>query len=232
MPNTPDKPSPVAPPRADEPQPAPGVKTFDLAHAFTSWAEGGWTVDTGGPTKYGVSLRWLRAQGLAVGDIDRDGDIDADDIRALTPAQARDLFRHFFWSAPRLDELPPLVAIAHYDFSVNAGPIQAGRALQEAVNLYPGPLLKVDGVVGPATRARVREVVTSGLADLVVACRMLVRRMEFYARLKDKPRVIDGQTAYPWRDYYGGWCNRTEYLRRYLHRCAQVAYGLNVSLDL
>ena len=39
--------------------------------------------DAGGVTKFGISLRYLRDAGHALGDVDRDGDIDADDIRAL-----------------------------------------------------------------------------------------------------------------------------------------------------
>jgi len=67
------------------------VNHFDIAHSFTARAEGGYVSnpgDPGGPTKYGVSLRLLRSFGI---DIDRDGDIDQNDVRDLTPAQAEQL---------------------------------------------------------------------------------------------------------------------------------------------
>ena len=35
--------------------------------------------DPGGATNYGISLRWLKSEGL-YGDLDDDGDVDIDDI--------------------------------------------------------------------------------------------------------------------------------------------------------
>ncbi|MEG2172314.1 MAG: glycosyl hydrolase 108 family protein, partial [Desulfovibrionaceae bacterium] len=122
--------------------------TFACAHKFTAQWEGGLSdhpADPGGITKYGVSLRWLRelaqeecrklarscdgsnafdrkhAHSLAGIDFDNDGDIDADDIRACTKAQAAQLFKKHFWDATKCAKLPIPLAIVLYDGAVNMG---------------------------------------------------------------------------------------------------------------
>lgn len=107
--------------------------------------------DPGGVTKWGISLRWLRSQGK-LGDVDLDGDIDADDVRALTRQQAIDRYRMGFWK-PAYEQLPQELANKVFDFAVNASHAAAHRTLQRALqNLVVGPLL-VDGVIGPRTLA-------------------------------------------------------------------------------
>lgn len=83
------------------------MASFNKPHAFTAKWEGGYCNDPddpGGATNYGISLRWLKSLGLNQGDIDRDGDIDASDIRALSKEQAAALFKEKFWDAYRLGD--------------------------------------------------------------------------------------------------------------------------------
>lgn len=136
------------------------------ALAFILRFEGGFVddpADPGGVTNFGVSLRWLRAEGLADrdgdgrkdGDIDGDGDIDADDIRLLTAEEAGRLFLSRFWNRYGCGTLPPVIAtIKTFDLAVNAGPTQAHRLLQRAVRSAWAPLVD-DGVLGPKTRSSV-----------------------------------------------------------------------------
>ena len=56
--------------------------------------------DPGGATKYGVTLNTLRRLGI---DITRDASIDVADVRALTSAQATDIWRTAVYC--RLDHL-------------------------------------------------------------------------------------------------------------------------------
>ena len=70
---------------------------------------------------YGVSLMFLKGLDLWEGDIDGDGDIDRDDVLAVTKDTARDIFKRHFWDRPRAGEMPPLVGVCFYDFAVNAG---------------------------------------------------------------------------------------------------------------
>lgn len=113
-------------------------------------AEGGYSDDPddpGGTTKYGISLRYLKKKGLAFGDIDGDGDIDADDIGAMTREKAAEIYLRDFWDVCRCSELPPEISLAVFDMAVNAGVRTASRLLQEMVRT------KVDGVIGEKTIA-------------------------------------------------------------------------------
>ena len=103
-------------------------EVFEAAHAHVAKWEGGYfdhPDDPGGVTMYGVSLMFLKGLDLWEGDIDGDGDIDRDDVLAVTKDTARDIFKRHFWDRPRAGEMPPLVAVCFYDFAGNAG-IKAG----------------------------------------------------------------------------------------------------------
>ncbi len=182
---------------------------FDVAHNFTAKWEGGLTdhpADPGQITKYGVSLRWLRSLGYDVADIDGDGDIDADDVRALTFQQAKHLFKTRFWDAYSLGVLPQVVATCHYDCTVNVGPRQATLLTQRACNTLVGPYgvrLVVDGIFGNATRSFLA---MNATPTLILA--MMAQREDFYERLAvQKPDL---------QVFLRGWLNRCTDLRRFL----------------
>ena len=62
-------------------------EVFEAAHAHVAKWEGGYfdhPNDPGGVTMYGVSLMFLKGLDLWGGDIDGDGDIDRDDVLAVT----------------------------------------------------------------------------------------------------------------------------------------------------
>lgn len=162
-------------------------EAFQLAHAFTARWEGGLSdhpSDPGGITNHGVSLRWVqdlarqardecrrllrscdgcreRATpqcGWYSLDLDTDGDVDADDIRACTKAQAAALFRTHFWDKLSCKALPLPLAVTLYDGAVNMGPARAVRQLQQAMNTtgeaqldHYSPIAG-DGIMGPRTR--------------------------------------------------------------------------------
>lgn len=114
--------------------------------------------DPGGPTRWGISLRFLRAQGLLAGDVDGDGDIDADDVKALTREQAIDLFGGEFWDRYHYNSLfNDGVAIKTFDFAVNMGPKPAHRCLQRALRALKVVVVD-DGILGPKTQAAVNTV--------------------------------------------------------------------------
>jgi lysozyme family protein len=85
------------------------------------------------------------------------GDIDADDIRELTKAQAIEFYRADFWDKLKLDLVKgQAVATRVFDMAVNMGPRGAVKIAQRAFNkLLEGSddeRLKVDGRLGPKTR--------------------------------------------------------------------------------
>lgn len=190
-------------------------KAWRMAQDFVAQREGGYVNDPGDPggaTKYGVSLRWLRSLGL---DINGDGDIDAADIKALTPVQAESLFKAHFWDYQKLDELPALVAVCHYDASVNMGPGAATKRLQAVCNSYKAfPALVADGVLGPLTRQRVCDLCPDAKAVQSFCDRLLSSRESFYCSLAALKPV--------YKKFLRGWLGRVNALRLLLRSGVQA----------
>ncbi|MDR1660423.1 MAG: hypothetical protein LBR94_08840, partial [Desulfovibrio sp.] len=160
------------------------MKAFEKIWPFVLDHEGGYCNDPGdpgGPTKYGVSLRWLNGQGM---DVNKDGKIDAADIRALTPDDAKNLFKHYFWDYLKLDDFPPKTAEVMFDTAVNAGTGQAVKFLQRACNAMTPAQLAVDGALGPRTMLTVKELAGR---DTEIARNILEQRDNFYRDLAAKP---------------------------------------------
>lgn len=135
------------------------MSKFELAFNYTLGEEGGWgndPADPGGATKYGVSLRFLRAHEPVRGDLDGDGDIDAQDIWLITPTHAASWYEEHFWQKA-YESLPTSVAIRTFDHAVNAGWISAGRCLQRAVRSFEIPI-EDDGLIGPKTLEAIKKV--------------------------------------------------------------------------
>lgn len=200
---------------------------FDRAQAFVARWEGGLVNhpnDPGGITNRGVSLRWLRTIGA---DIDGDGDIDADDIRAVTPEVAADLFRLHFWVTPRIHRLPPLVAVAVYDAAVNQGAPRAVRQLQMACNTVSARSVAVDGGIGPQTLGRVQALCGELAGGALAVCDVVIsERDRFYRSLAARPpqRTNDG-TVIDYRAFLSGWLNRTGALRGWCHQLAAEGWA-------
>lgn len=128
--------------------------------------EGGYTddgTDPGGATKFGISLRFLRAQGLDAGDLDGDGDIDQDDIRLLTVASAAGFYKKNFWDRYGYgDFIEHQVADKAFDLAVNMGPGAAHRCLQRGLRAHGLKVLE-DGILGPKTRRAINSTLGDGL---------------------------------------------------------------------
>ena len=130
--------------------------------------EGGYVhdpVDRGGPTKYGITQRTLRAwRGQAV---------TADDVRRLTTDEARTIYRRRYVDAPGFARLPDPLRAQVVDNGVLSGPRQAVKDLQRAIGG-----VTVDGRLGPTTRAALRQ---QGVA--VVHARLIQVRAARIGRL-------------------------------------------------
>ena len=128
------------------------MATFEAAIDTVLHHEGGWVnnpADPGGATNYGVSLRWLKTQGYA-GDLDHDGDVDAMDVRVLTPEIATRFYRDEFWRRQYDQFFAQAIATKVFDTAVNCGHGPAHKILQRALNSF-GAQVQVDGWVGPKT---------------------------------------------------------------------------------
>jgi lysozyme family protein len=129
---------------------------FNKAIEITLGHEGGYVNhpnDPGGATQYGISLRFLKSESPLLGDVDNDGDVDADDIKKMTRAQATEIYRKHFWDKYGYSQFSSQdVANKVFDMCVNMGSRQAHKLLQRAccANLQH---CNDDGLIGPKTLA-------------------------------------------------------------------------------
>lgn len=127
---------------------------FDIAFDFMAHHEGGFSddpIDSGGPTKYGVSLRFLK---LANIDTNDDNVIDIKDIKDLTKEQVKDIYEKHFWLNTKIYQIPyDVIKVKCFDFCVNMGPKAAIKNLQHALSniMYPMDKLVLDGILGRKT---------------------------------------------------------------------------------
>ncbi|MEO0784021.1 MAG: glycosyl hydrolase 108 family protein, partial [Pseudomonadota bacterium] len=102
--------------------------------------------DPGGATKYGVTIHTMRHLGL---DLDRDGDIDVQDVKMLTREQAETIFIKHYFEKPGIARLPEPLQASVFDMYVNAGG-NAVKILQRLLRRM-GQDITVDGAIGPQT---------------------------------------------------------------------------------
>ncbi|MGE0773539.1 MAG: glycoside hydrolase family 108 protein [Sphingomonadaceae bacterium] len=150
--------------------------------------------DRGGATKYGISLRFLAAEGAFDEDgdgrrdfdLDLDGDIDGQDVRQLTAGDAIFLYHRCFWQRLQAESFPRPLGEMLFDQAVNGGLTTAGKLLQRAINdclmRAKAPrkpaLLIVDGQIGRITRAAFAWVLrypAQGMPALIAAYREAAR---------------------------------------------------------
>ena len=149
---------------------------FDKAFEYTMPFEG-WDAytndpdDKGGATKYGITVRTLKAIRF---DVDGDGDVTENDVKSLTYSQAKDILKRKYWDMIQADSIESeRIAIKLFDCAVNMGPARATRIAQEALNdLRYG--LVVDGLMGPKTLSALNG------SDEDVFFLFLVSRLEQY----------------------------------------------------
>lgn len=152
---------------------------FDTAFERVIGHEAGYVNDPndpGGETKYGISKRSYPYL----------------DIKNLTVAQAKEIYRRDFWQRIGADKLPDGVAFQAFDFAVNSGIETAVRKLQSAVGVAD------DGYWGPITRDAVARMSESDIIMLFVA-----ERLDFWRRLST------------WKHHGRGWAGRAAQNLRY-----------------
>jgi len=162
--------------------------------------------DPGGATRYGISLRFLQTIDPAMADLDEDGDVDVDDIFALSPELARAFYRQFFYQPMGIDQYPVPLGAAMLDMGVNMGKRRAGRILQLALNRC-GADVAIDGIVGPKTRTAMMFFDSMDILRAVLLDRVFV-----YATLcRENPDL---------KRFFYGWVHRVRHLDEF---CAELA---------
>jgi lysozyme family protein len=155
-------------------------------------------LDSGGPTKYGITLKTLQSIRA---------DATAETVKALTEPEARQIYLQLFYLNPKLDLLGAVsmpVAAEVMDTGVNIGTSGAVKMLQRALNLFnrQGKLyadIAVDGKIGKGTadtlaaylKARGKD------AEKVLVVTLNCFQAGYYADLSER-RVKDEEFFYGW----------------------------------
>lgn len=99
--------------------------------------------DSGGVTKYGISLLFLRSENL---DINGDGNINRQDILDVTKEMAKEIFYEYFYVSMRLSLIKnDSLALELLDMGVNSGGRTAIKLLQQILRVDD------DGIIGYKT---------------------------------------------------------------------------------
>lgn len=153
--------------------------------------EGGFTVDTGGPTYQGVTQDSYDAYRKRHGKPLRD-------VREMEGEERDHLYYDGYWVAAKCDKLPWPLSFVHFDHAVNAGVSQAIKTLQIAIEAKP------DGVWGPKTQERLG---LSSHNEHILMDAMLFARLAHYHHLAlTHPK--------PYGKYLNGWLGRVLKLRK------------------
>jgi lysozyme family protein len=158
--------------------------------------------DPGGATKHGVTIGTLRRLGL---DLTGDGLVDVADVRAITRAQAEEIFVEHYFRRPGLAGLPALLQPSVFDMYVNAGS-NAVKVLQRLLGDM-GFACTPDGAIGPQT-LRAAAMAAEAAPDHLADAYAIARRNYYYALGDARPasrkfaRRRDGGK--------GGWITRAE----------------------
>ncbi|MCP3894532.1 MAG: peptidoglycan domain protein [Bacteroides sp.] len=128
--------------------------------------EGGWAdhkLDKGGKTNMGITLSTWKGCGY---DKDGDGDIDADDLRLITPDDVFNVFKKNYWDRWKADHIrSQSLADILVDWVWASGKHGIVR-VQRLLGLTP------DGIVGPKTLTSINQVNAREFFQVVKADRM------------------------------------------------------------
>lgn len=187
---------------------------FETAHAFVARWEGGFSnhkADRGGYTAYGVSRKFLESLGKT-----KAGEaylksfglypVTIEKMKGITKETAMLIFRHEFWDAPKLSQIPGPIAVAVYDACVMSGAVQAVKMLQRAANRAIDSELAVDGIIGPRTIEELAQI--DDELWQYVTDQFMDNRVIFYQKI-----VYNDETQ---KAFYRGWVNRARDLKKLL----------------
>lgn len=154
--------------------------------------------DRGGPTKYGISFKTLKAHRAPV-------PVSESDMQKLTIDEAKDIYYSKYWLTVGADKIVQLpVTIAIFDFAVLMGPYTSAINAQAAVNACMKAqglsfLVKEDGQIGVKSAELLNQVDTNLFLEFFQA--LLHRKVT--AIVFSYPDQIENEQ---------GWRNRIERL--------------------
>jgi lysozyme family protein len=158
---------------------------FDEALRLVLAHEGGYAhhpSDPGGPTNFGITLAVFRQYVKP--------NAAASDLRAMSVAQARAIYRAKYWNALACDRLPVGLDYAAFDYGVHSGVARAARVLRHLAGAAAGN--GVDAAALSLIAARESRVLIAALCD---------ERLAFLKRLAT------------WAVFGKGWARRVSDVR-------------------
>ena len=153
--------------------------------------------DDGGPTHYGVSLRFLKDIGM---DINDDSDIDIKDVQELTLNDVKLIYKQYWWDKYEYTRINDrLIAAKVFDLAVNMGAHMAHKILQRACNEISEAPIADDGILGEITLAVVNILIEKGRREELLS-EIKEEAASFYILLvMEKPKF---------KRYLKGWLAR------------------------
>jgi lysozyme family protein len=147
------------------------ISTYDESLRRLLVHEGGYSnhpSDPGGPTNFGITIHDYRKYVKP--------DATAADVRAMTVAQAKAIYRGKYWNVMRCDELPAGIDYCLFDYAVNSGTGRAPKVLQRVLGA---------AVTGRMDDATVRLSHTRAAETLIAA--VCDERLQFLQNLRTWP---------------------------------------------
>jgi len=170
---------------------------FSKALEFALRWEGGYSnhpADRGGETNFGVTHAVYNAYRKMHGR-------PLQSVRMISAAEVRDIYQKRYWTSAGCEELPPKLALSHFDWAVNAGVIRAVKTLQAIVGV------NADGIVGPLTKQAIIAA-TATNREVWLCDRYNAIREGCYRRWGVGSQAV----------FLTGWMNRLNALRRELNQ--------------
>jgi lysozyme family protein len=158
-------------------------KNYDSAFDQVIKSEGGYTndpKDPGGMTNLGCTAAvWAAYKGKNIADVTEA------EMKALTPADVKPIYKMNYWDKVKGDDLPDGVDYCVFDCAINSGVSRAAKFLQEITGV------PADGDIGVHTLAAVKNFNAKDLVN-----RYSTKRLEYL------------QTLPTFSHFGNGWTNR------------------------
>lgn len=171
---------------------------FTQASEFTFHpsVEGGYTIDNGGPTNYGITQNTLDNY------VKKNG-YEPIDVKDISKDDAKNIANELYFKEPKIDSLPDRTAVATFDYAINSGPHQAIKDLQRTVGAEP------DGRIGPQTEQAINAYIKTNGEDALLH--------DYTERRATLMNNLIMQNPNKYMPNAKGWANRIQNLKNYLN---------------
>ncbi|MCQ4763214.1 glycoside hydrolase family 108 protein [Cloacibacillus evryensis] len=185
------------------------MMNFEKALSFVFGSEGGYSNhpnDRGGATNMGITAGTLaRAY--------KQGIVKHQNIKALTRAEAAEIYRVLYWRPSKADKMPEPLCMLHFDAAVNHGLGGAAKLMQKTINNYAAKAglklsVAVDGELGPKSMAALDACIRHK-NNLRLICEIYINEREKYFRA-----IVAANPSQAC--FLKGWLNRIAKNRRLL----------------